>query len=116
MFEPLVAHELGLELIHYPPIHYRSHSLSHSFVVVGLELACSLTNGREMLPSWISNDAVGNQLHMDDGLIINELFAIGTRRGVASWFDQVQNTHNLAQRISSTAPRTRIWKRIFTFV
>ena len=47
--------------------------MSHSFVVVGLELACSLTNGREMLPSWISNDAVGNQLHMDDGLIINEL-------------------------------------------
>ena len=83
--------------------------MSHSFVVVGLELACSLTNGREMLPSWISNDAVGNQLHMDNGLIINELFAIGTRRGVASWFDQVQNTHNLAQRISSTAPRTRIW-------
>ena len=41
MFEPLVAHELGLELIHYPPIHYRSHSSSHSFFV-GLELACSL--------------------------------------------------------------------------
>ncbi len=77
MFEPLVAHELGLELIHYPPIHWR-HTSSHSFVVVGLELACSLRNGREMLPSWISNAAVGNQLHMDDGLIINELFAIGT--------------------------------------
>jgi len=81
--------------------------LSHSFVVVGLELACSLMNGREMLPSWISNAAVGNQLHMDDGLIINELFAIGTLSRRHVMVRSVQKMLNWAQRVSSTAPRTR---------
>ena len=63
MFEPLVAHKLGLEtgVDSLSSNTLQEYSLSHSFV--GLELACSLKYGREMLPSWISIDVVGNQLH-----------------------------------------------------
>ena len=62
----------------YPPIHYRSHSSSHS-LFVGLELACSLKNGREMLPSWIANDAVGKMRHTGSNKIgrwVNEMWSV----------------------------------------
>ena len=86
--------------------------MSHSFV--GLELAGSLKYGREMLPSWISIDVVGNQLHTGSSDKIGRWDIICHRHGVASWFEA--NHAKLSPTRLSTAPRTRSWTRVFTFV